>query len=256
MAIDEAVYEDGWAFGSVQGVQHCISGSLNELIVLRRSEVERLLESSSRNLQVHNIDRHKNVNRSRFHIALPQNTIDLLSSTLLAHQLSSSNTEINRSFVEDLMIRLRANGMVDHHLPLLHHPRRLADDVDHADLLGHGTRDAVEGRELAHAVRSNKTAGSMHCPSVAIGGVGGVELVGVADPFQAVDVVDVVEQSEVEVARDAEDAVDADLLYAGPEVEAERDGVGCAVCSVGCCVCHGWWTEGLVSSTMCYRRSM
>jgi hypothetical protein len=33
-------------------------------------------------------------------------------------------------------------------------------------------------------------------------------------------------RGEVEVAWDAEDAVDAELFYAGPEVEAEGDGVG------------------------------
>ena len=78
----------------------------------------------------------------------------------------------------------------------------------------------------------------MHGPGVTISGVSGVELVGVADPFETFDVVDVVEQSEIEVAGHAEDAVDADLLYAGPEVEAEGNSVGCAVDALAC-VCHG-----------------
>jgi hypothetical protein len=67
-------------------------------------------------------------------------------------------------------------------------------------------------------VGSDKTAGAVHSSGIAIGGVCGVELIGVADPFQAFDIVYVIEESEVEVSGNAKDSVDADLLDASPEV--------------------------------------
>jgi hypothetical protein len=123
--------------------------------------------------------------------------------------------------------------MVDHHLLVLHHPRGLPYDVDHPDLLCHGTSNTVHSRELANTVRGDKTASSVHGPGIAIGGIGGVQLVGVADPFQSFDIVNVIEKSEVEIAWNTKDAVDTDLLDAGPQVSTQRNGIRLAVDTVG-----------------------
>lgn len=82
-------------------------------------------------------------------------------------------------------------------------------------------------------MRGDKAASSVHGPGIAIGGIGCVQLVGVADPFQSFDIVDVIEKSEVEIAWNAKDAVDTDLLDASPQVSAERNGIRPAVDTVG-----------------------
>ena len=154
-------------------------------------------------------------------------------STLLALQFCSSYAEVGRSFVKDLMVGIRADRMVDHHLLVLHHPRSLPYDVDHPDLLCHGSSDSVQSRELTHTVRGDKAASSMHGPGIAVGSIGSVQLVGVADPFQTFDIIDVIEKSEVEIAWNTKDAVDADLLDAGPQISTERNGIRLAVDTVG-----------------------
>jgi hypothetical protein len=90
--------------------------------------------------------------------------------------------------------------------------------MNNSYLFRHGPSNTVESRELADSMGGDETAGAVHSSGIAIGGVCGVELIGVADPIQAFDVVYVIEESEVEISRNAEDSVDADLLDASPEV--------------------------------------
>ena len=59
--------------------------------------------------------------------------------------------------------------------------RRAADDVHDRHVLGVAARDRVGGREFADAECRYHSRHSAQ-PTVAVGGIAGVELVGVADP--------------------------------------------------------------------------
>lgn len=75
--------------------------------------------------------------------------------------------------------------------------------MDNRDTLGLSAANTVDRAELADAVGGDEAAWSEIGASVAVGGVAGVELVGVADEFHPGDLVDVVEDLKVEVAGDA-----------------------------------------------------
>jgi hypothetical protein len=62
--------------------------------------------------------------------------------------------------------------------------------------------DAAEGRELADAKGRDEAGHRLADAGVAVGRVGRIELVGVADPVELVGRLDVVEELEVEVAGD------------------------------------------------------
>lgn len=103
--------------------------------------------------------------------------------------------------------------MMNHAAILLHLPRPLTDHMNDFHLLSHGS-GAIESGEFADTVGSDEASCSLPDTSIAVDGVGGIEFIGVADPFQTINVVDVVEQCEVEVFRYAEDVIDAALMDA------------------------------------------
>lgn len=59
---------------------------------------------------------------------------------------------------------------------------RRAGHHHHRNTLGERARDAVDCRELAHAVRHHEAAGAAGGAGVAVGGVGGTELAGARIP--------------------------------------------------------------------------
>lgn len=127
-------------------------------------------------------------------------------------QLGLRTPESLRRLIVDLMIRFEANRMMDHQITVLHASRRLAHDMDDLDLLSHRTRNTVHSTHFADAMSRDETPGCILDSGIAISGIGGVQLVGVADPFQALHVVDLVQKLEVEVARNAKDGVDAGFV--------------------------------------------
>lgn len=59
-------------------------------------------------------------------------------------------------------------------------------------------------------MRGSKAAGTLDS-GVSIGGVGCIQFVRIANPFEAIDIVDMVQEGQVEVTWNTEDVVDADL---------------------------------------------
>ena len=74
-----------------------------------------------------------------------------------------------------------AQGVVDHPAQALGGDAGHADQMEHGQMLGVGTGHAADGRQFAHAVGGAQRGLAAH-PGVAVGGVGGVEFVGAADP--------------------------------------------------------------------------
>ncbi len=99
----------------------------------------------------------------------------------------------------------RVERVVEQRLVLLHRRAGGADDVEDGDAFRQAAGDAVERGELAHAKRRDEHREAGARARVPVRRVGGVELVGVADPFQLAVRLEVVEELEVVVARHAED---------------------------------------------------
>ena len=93
-------------------------------------------------------------------------------------------------------------------------------DVQHRHVLGVGAGDAVHGRQLAHAVGRDDDPEAVDS-RVAVGHVGRVELVRVADPPKAGMSLDLVEEGEVVVAGKAEDMAHAGRGDAVEQVTAD-----------------------------------
>ena len=85
-----------------------------------------------------------------------------------------------------------------------------ADDVDDGHMLGVAARDRIGRREFTHA-ECRYHSGHSAQPSVPVGGVAGVELVGVAHPPDGAMGDDVVQKRQVVIAGNAEDLGDAEF---------------------------------------------
>ena len=96
-----------------------------------------------------------------------------------------------------------------------------AGDRHHRHVFGKGAGDAVDGAELAHAEGGRQRREALDA-AVAVGGVGGVQLVAGADPGDVGMRHDLVEEAEVVVARQAEDVADAEFGQAVQQVLADR----------------------------------
>src|SRR5919205_262132 len=94
----------------------------------------------------------------------------------------------------------RARGMVQRPARALGILGRTADDVHNGYLLGITARDRVGGGELSDTESRYQSRHSAQSP-VPVGGVAGVQLVGVADPANAGVGDDVVEELQVVIAR-------------------------------------------------------
>jgi hypothetical protein len=66
--------------------------------------------------------------------------------------------------------------------------------VNDFDVFCHGAGDGVERGQLADAMSGHDTASTILDPSVAIGSVSSIELIGVAHPAQTLDMIDVIEK--------------------------------------------------------------
>ena len=104
--------------------------------------------------------------------------------------------------------------------------RGAADDVHDGHVLGVAARDRVSRREFTDSECRYHSRHSAQ-PSVPVGGVAGVELVGAAHPANGRVGDDVVEEFQVVVARDAEDLGDAEFGEAVQQIVADGvDGIG------------------------------
>src|ERR1700733_10875451 len=101
--------------------------------------------------------------------------------------------------------------------------RRAADDVHHRHVFGVAARDGIGCRKLADPECGYYSRHSTQ-PTVSVGGVSGVELIGVADPAQTRMGDDVIEELQVVVAGYAEYFGDAEFGQAVQQVIT--DGVG------------------------------
>ena len=101
--------------------------------------------------------------------------------------------------------------------------RRAADDVHDRHVLGVAARDRVGRRKLTDTECGYHSRHSAQS-TVAVGGVSGVELIGVADPAQARMGDDVIEELQVVVAGHAEHFGDAEFGEAVQQIVT--DGVG------------------------------
>jgi hypothetical protein len=109
--------------------------------------------------------------------------------------------------------------------------RRAADDVHDGYLLGIAARHRVGCGKLADAESRYQCRHSAK-PPIPVGGVAGVELVGVADPADARMGDDVVEELQVVIARNAEDLRDAELGETVQQVVTD------GVCGIGRGISH------------------
>ena len=91
--------------------------------------------------------------------------------------------------------------------------RRRARQRHQRDVFGTCTGDAVEGGKLAHAIGGEQAADAF-LAGIAIGGIGGVELVAGADEADALGGLDLLEEAQVEVTGHADDFSNADGLEA------------------------------------------
>lgn len=64
-------------------------------------------------------------------------------------QLGFRSSKPLGGFVEDLVVRVEAYRMMDHHIILLHPTSRLTHNMDDFDLFSHGSGDAVQSTEFA-----------------------------------------------------------------------------------------------------------
>ena len=95
--------------------------------------------------------------------------------------------------------------------------RRPADDVHHRHMLGVTARDRVGRGKLADSECGYHSRHSTQ-PAVSVGGIAGIELVGVADPPDVGVGDDVIEEFEVVVAGDSEDFGNAEFYQAVEQV--------------------------------------
>jgi len=103
-----------------------------------------------------------------------------------------------------------------------------AGDEDHRAALGQRPPDSARRGEVTDPAGDHHRARAGH-PPVALGGVGGIELVAVRDPAQPLVGFDLRDEAEHVVARDAEDVLDAE--FGEPVQQVMTDGVG-VVCHV------------------------
>ena len=85
--------------------------------------------------------------------------------------------------------------------------RRRAGNADHRRGFGIGTGDAGQRGQIADAVGDDQRAGAFHS-GVAVGGVGGVQFIAVADKRQSVVAFQQLQQAEVIVAGHAVNTID------------------------------------------------
>jgi hypothetical protein len=76
-----------------------------------------------------------------------------------------------------------AQGMVEQHAIALRNGRGAPDDVYNRNVLGKGTRNAIDGGELADSKGGDESS-YLFDPSVAISGISCIELVDTSNPFQ------------------------------------------------------------------------
>ena len=149
---------------------------------------------------------------------LREHTVDLAGGGR-GRQIGLRAGDFTRHPQEALEVAI-AEGMVDDPPGRLGVLRGGADHVDHGDVLGIAAGDGVRRRQLADAERREERRHAAQAP-VAIGRVAGVQLVGVADPADAVVRDHVVEQLQVEVSRYAEHLGDAEFGEAVQQVVAD-----------------------------------
>lgn len=112
----------------------------------------------------------KGVDWARVDEAFSQHSINLLGSSLRALQLSGRDPQLLRSPGGNVMVRMLTDIMMHHHMVLLHLRGRLPNNTDHLDLLSHRSRNAIQRRELAHAVSCDDAAGAVLGSGIAVCG--------------------------------------------------------------------------------------
>jgi hypothetical protein len=102
------------------------------------------------------------------------------------------------------------------------HPGDLHDRHVFGEAAGH----AVDRTEFADAEGGDDGADSPPDAGVSVSGVGGIQLVGRADPLDALDGQHLVEQAQVEVAGQPEEVRGTQLRESGREVCTDADAGG------------------------------
>ncbi len=101
-----------------------------------------------------------------------------------------------------------AERVVQHFALALRRLAGRADHMQHRHRFGVAARDGVERAELSHAVSGEKRANT-GTARVAVGGVGGVELVSAADPGDARVGDDVIKKQQIIIAGHAKQVFNA-----------------------------------------------
>lgn len=205
--------------GLLGGVE-VLEGDVDDVVLLLGvvgglRQVDGGLEPGSVDGGLGHVGRQHDVDGPRLDPALSQGVVDLDGDVGRVDQLGDVAGDGSAHVGEDVKVAV-AQGVMEEHAIALRLGRGAADDVDDGDVLRVGAGGAVDGGELTDAKGGEEGAHAIDT-GVAVGGVGGVELVDAADPVEAA-LEEVVERDEVVVAGKTVDGAYADLVESLEEV--------------------------------------
>ena len=89
-------------------------------------------------------------------------------------------------------------------------------------VLGIGAGDAIEGAEVADPI-GDQQRGNAADAGVTVGGIGSIQFVAGANPFDAIELEKLLEEGEIEVARHTDEMPHSDLVDALQQIVSNGD---------------------------------
>lgn len=143
-------------------------------------------------------------------------SVNLSRSSSNVSDHSGSLRDVGRHSVEDGEVTV-TQGVVQQQLLGLSRDRWNTNNVEDTNVLCVRTGNTVQGGQLTDTECGDQTGHTLDS-GVTIGGVRGVQLVGVTSPSHTWDLVDLVQQGQVEVTWQTEDSLDIDLAQSLEQV--------------------------------------
>lgn len=126
-------------------------------IIWRLRQVDWLLEPGAFYLGLDHIGRKHDVDGSRTDKANSEGMVDLSSDFGRVGELGNFAGDLGAHVGEDVEITV-SERVVEEHAVSLRNGRRAADNVNDWDMFRKGTGNAIDGRELSHSKRSDKSS--------------------------------------------------------------------------------------------------